>query len=226
MRFLGIFLIAFCTIVPAVNAQSRFQTTFSFSMGFPQGEFGDNVDNTGLGLNAGFNYRIGHSPVLIGVSFGFLQYGSVSRTTPLSPDIPELIVDVNTSNNILAAHFLARYEFLRYESRIRPYVEGLVGLNYLWTQTSIDDSDDVISTNFDDSTGSFGGGGGVLIGLYHNAVSPFQIDLDLGARWLSGGDASYLTEGSIIRENGTVKYVVTESDTNLFVTNFGVAFSF
>ncbi|MCI0445876.1 outer membrane beta-barrel protein, partial [bacterium] len=145
MRFLGIFLIAFCANVLAVQAQSRFQTTFSFSMGFPQGEFGDNVDNTGLGLNAGLNYRIGHSPVLIGVSFGFLQYGSVSRSALLSPDIPELIVDVQTSNNILATHFLARYEFLRYESRIRPYVEGLVGLHYLWTQTSIDDSDDEIS---------------------------------------------------------------------------------
>ena len=221
-----IFLIAFCANVLAVQAQPRFQTTFSFSMGFPQGEFGDNVDNTGLGLNAGFNYRIGHSPVLIGVSFGFLQYGSVSRSALLSPDIPELIVDVQTSNNILATHFLARYEF-GYESRIRPYVEGLVGLHYLWTQTSIDDSDDDISsTNFDDSTGSFGGGGGVLIGLYHNAASPFHIDLDLGARWLSGGDASYLTEGSIIRENDTIKYVVTESSTNLIFTNFGVVFSF
>ncbi|MCI0446511.1 hypothetical protein L0152_25290, partial [bacterium] len=95
------------------------------------------------------------------------------------------------------------------------------------TQTSIDDSDDMISsTNFDDSTGSFGGGGGVLIGLHHSAASPFHIDLELGARWLSGGDASYLTEGSIIRENDTVKYVVTESATNLLITNFGVVFSF
>jgi hypothetical protein len=226
MRFLWIFLISFCAIVPAVHAQPRFQTSFSFSMGFPQGEFGDNVDSTGLGLTAGFNYRIGHSPVLIGGSFGFLQYGNVSRLAPISPDIPELIVEVDTSNNILAAHFLVRYEFGRYESRIRPYAEGLVGLHYLWTQTSIDDSDDDISsTNFDDSTGSFGGGGGVLIRL-NNAVDPFQIDLELGARFLAGGNASYLTEGSIIRENGNVIFRVTESETNLLVTNFGVVFSF
>jgi hypothetical protein len=227
MRLLGIFLIAFCTIVPAVQAQSRFQTTFSFSMGFPQGEFADNIDSTGFGMNAGFNYRIGHSPILIGGSFGFLQYGSTSRSAPLSPDIPEVIVDVNTSNNILAAHFLVRYEFGKYESRIRPYAEGLVGLHYLWTQSSVDTSDDdIITTNFDDTTGSFGAGGGVLIGLYNPGVSAFRIDLDLGARWLSGGDASYLTEGSIIHDNGTVRYVVTESSTNLFITNFGVLFSF
>lgn len=227
MRFLGIFLIAFCAIVNVVQAQPRFQTTFDFSMGFPQGEFGDNVDNVGLGLNAGFNYRIGHSPVLIGASFGFLQYGSTSRPAPISPEIPELIVDVNTSNNILAAHFLVRYEFGKYESRIRPYAEGLVGLHYLWTQTSIDDSNDEISsTNFDDSTGSFGAGGGVLIGLYRAEVGFFRFDLELGARWLKGGDASYLTEGSIIRENGNVTYVVTESSTNLFITNFGIVFSF
>lgn len=227
IRFLAIFLTAFCAIVNAVQAQPRFQTTFSFSMGFPQGEFGDNVDNIGLGLNAGFNYRIGHSPVLIGASFGFLQYGSVSRSAPLSPDIPELIVDVNTSNNILAAHFVVRYEFGRYESRIRPYAEGLAGIHYLWTQTSIDDSDDEISsTNFDDSAGSFGAGGGLLIGLHRTEVGYFRFDLDLGVRLLNGGDASYLTEGSIIRENGTVTYVVTKSSTNLFITNFGVVFSF
>src|SRR5262245_42880843 len=149
MRLLGIFLITFCTIVSAVQAQPRFQTTFSFSMGFPQGEFADNIDSIGLGLNAGFNYRIGHSPILIGGSFGFLQYGSVSRSAPFSPDIPEVIVDVNTSNNILAAHFLVRYEFGNFESRFRPYAEGLVGLHYLWTQSSVDTSDeDIISTNF------------------------------------------------------------------------------
>jgi len=227
MRILGILLIAFCAIVSVVQAQPRFQTTFSFSMGFPQGEFADNVDSAGFGLNAGFNYRIGHSPVLIGASFGFLQYGSTSRSAPLSPDIPEVIVDVNTSNNILAAHFLVRYEFGKYESRFRPYAEGLVGLHYLWTQSRVDNSDnDIISTNFDDTTGSFGAGGGLLIGLYNPAVGAFRFDLELGARWLAGGDASYLTEGSIIRENGTVSYVVTESSTNLLVTNFGVVFSF
>lgn len=227
MRFLGIFLIAFCTIVPTLQAQSRFQTSFSFSMGFPQGEFADNVDSTGFGLNAEFNYRIGHSPVLIGGSFGFLQYGSTSRSAPLSPDIPEVIVDVNTSNNILAAHFLVRYEFGKYGSRIRPYAEGLVGLHYLWTQSKVDNSnDDIITTNFDDTTGSFGAGGGVLIGLYNPEVGAFRFDLELGARWLAGGNASYLTEGSIIHENGTVSYLVTESSTNLFITNFGVIFSF
>jgi hypothetical protein len=208
-----------------IHAQPRFETPISFSMGFPQGEFGDNVDSTALGITAGFNYRIAHSSFLIGGSFGFLQYGSTSRLAPIAPDIPELIVEVDTSNNILTAHFVARYEFGN--SRIRPYVEGLVGIHYLWTQTSIDDDDDDISsTNFDDTTGSFGGGGGVLIGLFRPAGGMFGIDLDLGARLMFGGDARYLTEGSIIRENGTVTYLVSESETNLLITNFGVVFSF
>lgn len=227
MRFVWLLLIAFCAIGSAVQAQPHFQTTFSFSMGFPQGEFGDNVDDIGLGLTAGLNYRIAHSPVVIGGSFGFLQYGSVSRLAPIGPDIPELTVEVDTTNNILTAHFLIRYEFGRYDSRVKPYVEGLAGLHYLWTQTSINDSDDDISsTNFDDTTGSFGAGGGVLIGLHQHPSGAFRIDLDLEARFLAGGNASYLTEGSIIRNNGTVTYLVTESATNLFTTNFGIVFSF
>jgi hypothetical protein len=103
----------------------------------------------------------------------------------------------------------------------------LVGLHYLWTQTSIDDDDDDISsTNFDDTTGSFGAGGGVLVGLYRAPMGAFDIDLDIGVRFLAGGEARYLTEGSIIRENGNVTYLVSESDTHLFTANFGVMFSF
>jgi hypothetical protein len=225
---LWIMVVAFCATTSFIDAQPRFQTTFSFTMGFPQGEFGDNVDDTGLGMTAGFNYRIGHSPVLIGGSFGFLQYGSVSRLAPLGPDIPDVIVEVDTNNNILMAHFLVRYEFGRLEARVKPYAEGLVGIHYLWTQTSIDDSDDddFATTNFDDTTGSFGAGGGVLIGLYHAPIGAFNIDLDLGVRFMAGGEARYLTEGSIIRDNGNVTYLVSESDTHIITTNFGVIFSF
>jgi hypothetical protein len=211
-----------------VQAQPRFQTPISFSMGFPQGEFGDNIDSTAFGLTTGLNYRIGHSPVLIGGSFGFLQYGSVSRLASLGPDLPDLIVDVDTTNNILTTHFLVRYEFGGVESRIKPYLEGLIGFHYLWTQTSVDDSTEgtLSSTNFSDTTGSFGAGAGVLIGLYRAAGGVLRIDLDLGARWLSGGDARYLTEGAIIRENGTITYLVSESETNLVTANIGVLFSF
>ena len=147
---------------------------------------------------------------------------------PFNPFTPDLLVEVDTTNNIFMGHFLVRYEFGGVESRVKPYGEGLVGLHYLFTQTSIGDDvdDDFTSTNFDDTAPSFGVGGGVLIGLVRGTGGLFRLDLNLGARYFFGGDAAYLTEGAVIRGDGTVTYDLSESDTNLLATNIGIIFSF
>jgi hypothetical protein len=202
-----------------------------FAMGFPQGEFADNVDGTGWGMNFDILYRLHGSPVLIGGDIGFLIYGKQSRDEPLSPTIPDLVVTVDTTNNILPTHFLVRYDPLPITRRFRPYAEGVFGLNYLWTQTSIRDSDDDISsTNLSDTVLSGGVGGGVLVRLAQAGISDenpaFSIDLKLGARYLWGGNAEYLTEDSIHIDGDSVTYFVRRSSTNLFCADIGIAFSF
>lgn len=213
-------------------AEPKIQMAVDFAMGFPQGEFGDNVDNTGLGMNFDILYRLSQGPLLIGGSVGFLTYGKHSRTEPFSTTVPDLLVTVDTTNNILPVYFLLRYQPATAHRAVRPYAEGLFGFQYLWTQTSIANSnDDLSSTNLSDTVWSAGAGGGLFVrllqgGIVGGAAPAYSIDLKLGVRYLWGGTADYLTEDSIVFDNGSPVYFVRTSRTNLLAANIGVAFSF
>lgn len=229
--------LSFCAMLLAlcacgVSAEPKLQMAVDFAMGFPQGEFGDNVDNTGLGMNFDILYRVSQSPILVGGSVGFLTYGKQSRTEILSPTIPDVLVTVDTTNNILPVYFLLRYQPGPTNRAFRPYAEGLFGFQYLWTQTSVNNSnDDISSTNLSDTVWSAGAGGGFFLRLKQGGIgsSPdpaYSIDLKFGARYLWGGTADYLTEDSIVIEDGSAVYFVKRSSTNLVAVNIGVAFSF
>lgn len=212
-------------------SQSRIQMAVNFATGFPQGEFSDNVQNTGFGLSTEFYYRI-HRSFLVGGTLGFLRYGNESREEPFSPTIPDVLVRVDTSNNVLLTHFVVRYQPGSDRRAFRPYAEGLIGLHYLWTQTSIhgNGSDQITSTNFSDTTLSAGAGAGAFVRLlrggWNGSSSAFTLDLDVGMRYLYGGRARYLTEGSIIRSDDSVTYLVNRSRTDLLTLDTGIVFGF
>ena len=119
---------------------------------------------------------------------------------------------------------------------VRPYVDGLVGMKYLWTETRIenrrdfDDEPIAVSTNFDDAAFSYGAGGGIDVRLYDGPLGeeqrPVSISLNVGVRYLFGAEAEYLKEGSIRQSGGSVRYDVERSKTDLLVPQFGVRFSF
>ena len=215
-------------------AQSPFQAGINFSMGFPQSDFSKNIDNTGFGLSGHFAYQIPQTPVALGAAVGFLIYGRESRKEPLSHTIPDIVVRVETTNNILTGHLLLRVQPMSGDARVKPYLEGLFGFNYLWTETSLKDSgwdENVISSkNFDDAAMSYGGGGGLMIRVYQGKKEQsegfYSINIDVGARYLFGGEATYLKEGDIKRENGTVIYSPSQSTTDLLTTTVGVTVTF
>ena len=179
------------------QAQSIFQFGGALALGFPQGEFKENVDNGGIGGNLHFNYRFPQSPLSIGASITFLIYGSERREEPFSTTIPDVWVDVTTTNNLVMAHLLFRLQPRR--GAVLPYLDGLFGLNYLWTETRIEDQDD-----FED----------------------VAIFIDAGVRYLKGGKAEYLKKGSIRRENGSVLYDVNESTTDILTFRIGAVVNF
>lgn len=214
-------------------AQSPFQAGINFSLGLPQEEFKENVDNVGFGLSGHFGCQIPNTPVAVGASIGFLIYGMETRREPLSTTIPDIMVDVETTNNILTGHLLLRVQPPMQSAIFRPYLEGLFGFHYLWTETKIRDweGDGAIgSTNYDDAAMSYGGGGGVMIRVYEgtkeNSDGTFSVNIDLGFRYLLGGEAEYLREGDIKRENGVVTFSPSKSTTDLLVTKLGVTFTF
>ena len=119
-------------------------------------------------------------------------------------------------------HLLVRLQPVK--EGIRPYVDGLIGVTYLWTETGIysrDMSRVTSSVNFDDSALSFGAGAGVMIPLLRKPT--FGLLFDAGARILFGGRADYLPKGGLARENGDVVANYVTSRTDLVTARIGIA---
>ena len=191
--------------------------------GIPVGDFGDRV-GTSPGVGFDFTSRVGQIPIAVGAEFGYVMYGKETRHVQLTPAVPEVLTDVNTTNNLLQTHALVRVQ--PRAGRVRPYVEGLLGFRYVFTHTSFGNPDEGNSgsTQLSDFAPSVGGGGGVTIGLVSGRE--FGLHLDIGLRYLTGGDVEYLTKGAITRDETGVTLDPTRSAINLVSLQFGVAIDF
>ena len=210
--------------LPSLKAQD-FQIGIDFTTAFPKGDFKKNIDSNGYGVGTQFLFGIKKSPFLVGADLGFVTYGSDKFTEQLSPTIPEVRVRVNTTNNILLSHFLLRAQ--KREGKVRPYIDGLIGLKYLYTRTAVsndfNDEEFASSNNFSDSTFSYGAGAGVQF-LLTNTGGKRDILLDTKVRYLKGSNAEYLKKGSIIRQNGQVFFDTLFSRTDVLTLQIGVTF--
>lgn len=219
--------------VPAASFAQDVTAGLGLMVSVPQGEFAEKVDDPGFGLGGHFAYRFPSSPVHIGLEGDFVTYGTETRREPFSPNIPDVTVEVETSNNIAMGNL-----FLRIQPEMEvfsPYIDGFVGFNYLFTSTSVQnignlDEDIATSTNVDDGAFAYGGGAGVMVRLFHDDNPVIDSDgnsgirdgyLDLRLRYSRGGTASYLTSGSITRQEGKVQYNLTESRTDMLVAMIG-----
>jgi hypothetical protein len=209
----------------SVRAQN-YQAGGYFTTVIPHGEFNENVTNNGYGAGGYFLVRLGSSPFLAGGDVGAVVYGSESRDEPISLTIPEVLVRVRTSNNILLAHSILRIQ--PREGRIRPYADGLIGLKHLFTRTSISsqfDSEEIAgTTNLSDTTFSYGAGVGVQVPISRR--TGLDISLDGNVRYLRGTRGEYLRKGSIRQDNGVLSYDIFSSRTDVMAVQIGVSFSF
>ena len=218
---------------PATQAKTNFAGGLHFLAGFPQGDLKDQIDRNAYGIGGQIFYSPQRSPLAIGLDLGWINYGNESRREPFSTTIPDVTVNVETSNNIVQAFFVLRGRMPN--GPIQLYGDALVGLNYLFTETKITDSDpgdDVASsTNQDDAAFAYGFGGGLQIPIYTrggeaDSRRPLQVLLDGGLRYIFGGEAEYLKKGSIHRENGAVTYDVYKSKTDMMRLHVGVVIRF
>ncbi len=224
-------------VVPAAAQGEGVHLGVGFLSGIPQGEFRDHTSNAGFGVNVNLGYNPANTPLVVGIDGGFMNYGSESRREPLSPTIPDVTVEVDNNNNIILGHV-----FLRLQPQtgfFRPYVEGSAGVNYFFTETTVSneyEDDDVFhSTNLDDAAFGYGIGGGLMFRLGtvddfgdDDSDEPGSMDilLDLRGRYIWGGEAEYLKEGSIRRETGTVEYDIERSKTDMLLLQIGVSLRF
>jgi hypothetical protein len=200
-----------------------------FTIALPQGEFEEKVEKNGFGFTGQVLFSMPASPLAFGASFGGVIYGSETREEPFSTTIPDVTVDVETNNYILTGHFVVRAQVP--SGPFRPYIDGVIGFHYLFTRTSIksEEQDVASDTNWDDGVLSYGGGGGIMFEVYAGqtgGATPLNVYVDIGTRYLKGGKAQYLQEGSIRREDGRVLYDIDESETDLLAIYIGATVSF
>lgn len=228
--FKNSFLTVLFTIIIFSGLAKAQSAGINFSLAFPMGDFKDNLAKTGIGLAGNFNILTpAHNlPVGLGLNFGYYNYGSESRREPFSSTIPDVTVDVDRTNNLANFHFV--FQFGLPSGVFRPYVEGLFGGNYLFTDTKITSrgSEEVASsTNFDDYAWSYGGGGGFMIELSRDVdENVSSLFLDFKVRYLAGSKAEYLKEGSVLVQNGKVTYQTSKSKTDILSAHLGVVIFF
>lgn len=234
VKFIVFIVFVILSLVSFGYTHELFQASANFSLGFPQNEFRDNVTQIGFSGVGHFVYNFRNSPISMGLSLGYLVYGSETREEPFSLMVPDVLLNVTTSNNIFLCHFLFRVQPPK--GRLRPYLDGLIGLNYLYTNTRVlsqrsSEDNPIARTNiYNDLVFSYGAGGGLMIEVLSKKKEKregfFVMYIDLSARYLKGGRAEYLKKGSIYQENDQVLYDVNRSTTDLLSGNIGVSFSF
>ncbi|MFC1607666.1 hypothetical protein ACFL47_06800 [Candidatus Latescibacterota bacterium] len=231
--FLSAVTCALTLLIPGAVSAESFDVGIHFSVLSPKGDFHDAVDNNGLGLSVEGFYNPQAFPVKIGIQAGYSLYGITQRTEPFSQSIPDVRVDVETTNNIVTTHAVLRFQ--HHFGRLSPYLDGLFGFHYLFTETEVqdDDYDEPIAstTNFDDIALSYGIGAGASVLLYSfddedNPGKKLDMLFDFSFRYLFGGEAEYLTQGDLRVENGEVIYSATRSNTDRVMMNFGVVFRY
>ncbi|MHB8905517.1 MAG: hypothetical protein ACYC6D_05260 [Melioribacteraceae bacterium] len=216
-------LILFFLFVSINSAQT---VGASFMIASPQGEFKNNVDNLGFGVQVEGTLWAPSTqrPFSIGLSAGYLVYGLVSERRAW-PGFPGIYLNLTRTNSIANLHAL--FKITPFMGSIRPYIEGIFGGNYLFTTSEVKNENGnqqiASSTNFDDFTWSYGGGAGLLFKLSENLENVSTLFLDLKVRYMYGTEAEYLTENSVFVNNlGDTIFNPQKSKTDLITFHVGV----
>ncbi len=189
----------------------------------PVGEFQQFVDwGGGLGMYGVINLAPNG---LLGLRFdgSFVIYGHERYSTPLSPWVPRVWVDVSTDNMIFSLGLGPQLTLGN--GPLRPYLFGTAGLAYFTTVSSVKGADDwdafAQSTNFDDVTVALTGGGGMLLRLTRGR-HPVSLDLSLQSTY--HGETEYLRRGGIVENpDGSLTLFPIRSQTNVVSFRAGVA---
>jgi hypothetical protein len=199
-------------------------------IGFPVGEFGDNVDRVASGINGYVILGIRDWPVGVGGTFSFMTQGSeqIGRM-----QIGQYVGDMVTRNKLLTVHAIARVQDT--QARLAPFVDVLVGLKRFYTTTEIKIGFNVPDIDMDSDSWvlSYGVGAGLAYEIYESAgdredgTGGHRMCFDLGARYLLGAEADDIVDiDSVTIVDDRIAFNRLSSRTDMVILHFGVSFLF
>lgn len=220
------------------NELTTFQGALTFNGDLPQDEsFQAIAGNRSFGIGGYVGYNVPNIPFYVGADLGLFLYGSEQTTVPFSRTVgPVVNLEVETANYVFRPALSLRYQSA--SGGLRPYAEGLVGLNYVFTQTSLDDNrpglDQTIATEVNTGSTSLavGLGVGTDIVFAANKTASKTLALTLGVQYLNSGNVDAAAPGRIVDENGDLRLSEDEigiqevEDTSSFAFKIGLSAQF
>lgn len=209
-----------------IQKPSRFTIGGGLLVSQPKGDLANNIDN-GFGGDFYGLFRVDRDGVLsLRADLGGAQYGSETLPAP-SVFGGRVGFEVETSNSILWAAIGP--QVMVPVGPVRPYGNVAVGVMDFTTSSSVRGTGDYQGETFastenqSDNTRTWIFGGGLYIPL---SGSLSLMSIDIGGRYFTGGDATYLRKGAI-RDNpdGTITMFPSHSKTDQVAWHVGVSYT-
>ncbi|HEX7978639.1 MAG TPA: hypothetical protein VF461_08555 [Gemmatimonadaceae bacterium] len=207
---------------PLSDFLRRSSVSISAVQSRPQGAFAERV-GLGYGASGAYLFRLDDAGVLsLRADVGIMTYGGDSRRSMLSEAVGNRVqVRVETSNYIVPVLF--GVQLARQDGMVRPYANVGGGWQAFFTESSVRGTGDLYefasTTNHSAWAPAWVAGGGLAMPVYSGKTS---VQLDLGAQYVAGGRARYLTTGSIVDlPGGAIRVTPVESATHLVVVRVG-----
>lgn len=203
--------------------KARWQIGINAVAGIPKGEFRDSIDDTRWGGAGYFTRRFRDTPIRFGLELGLLGNGS---TDIFLRGVGIFGEEARLTNGIYFGRFLTRVQPVF--GRLAPYVEGAVGLQGFETNIVLKDCVGrcTIATPSSNLTYSLGGGGGLSFRLTHDAETESGFSLDVGVRYLFGGETEFFLPSDLPELAEDFSAVPQRSRTDWLAISFGIVFDF
>jgi hypothetical protein len=187
-------------------------------IGLPLGDFADQV-GTPYGLGGHMHWGRPGGGFALRIDATGLIYGSETTRVPVGQPGFRQSVEVETTNGM--ATLGVGPEVVAPRGPVRPYLHGFAGFSYFSTESRVRPDGTFVttafSTNYDDTIFAYGGGAGILIPLGGGGIA-----LDLGARFVGGGEVRYLAEGDLEDvPGGGVTFTPRHTKANRFEFHIG-----
>ncbi|NJO02291.1 MAG: hypothetical protein HC880_11915 [Bacteroidia bacterium] len=131
------------SVLMETYAQAQFN--LSGQVAIPLDDFSDNTDAIGGGGRASLLFPVApRVPIFLGVEFSYLNYGANSQRVNEDIEIVAVgqVIDripinlrIQTNNNMVNGFTVIRVKAPL--PIVQPYLDGLVGFNYLYTRTRV-----------------------------------------------------------------------------------------
>ena len=209
-----------------IEQPSRFTIGGGLLMSQPRGELANNIDN-GFGGDLYGLFRVDPAGVLsLRADIGGLEYGS--ETIPSGSVFGGRVgFEVETSNSIFWGAIGP--QLMVPVGPVRPYGNVAIGIMDFSTNSAVRGTGQyqgetfASSQNQSDDTHTWIFGGGLYIPFYGKLS---MLSLDIGGRYFTGGEATYLREGAI-RDNpdGSITLFPSHSKTDQVTWHVGVSYT-